>query len=727
MGYRISVDTGGTFTDVVVADGRGIRAIGKALTTPQRIFDGMRAAIEVAAEECKLSGDALLRKTDMLIYGTTRATNAVVTQSTAKTAFLTTRGFRDILVLKEGGKYDPHDYSYDYPPPYIPRRYTFEIDERIDSQGNVVRPLDQAQAREVVRTLKERKFEAVAVSLLWSIANSTHEQAIARILDAELPGVPFTLSHQLIPIVREYRRASTTAVDASLKPLMQQHLRQMEEDLRAGGFAGELLIGTSAGGCQHVSEVATRPVQMLKSGPAMAPVAGQAYTTIEKLGGDAIVCDTGGTTFDVGLVRDGNLVYTRDSWLGRRWIGHMVAMSTVDVRSIGAGGGSIAWVDAGGLLRVGPHSAGAMPGPACYGRGGDKPTVTDAGVVLGYFDPDYFNGGRMTLDAAAAHRVIEALATAIGRSPRDTAFAIITIANELMIKAIHEITVSEGLNPRESVIVAGGGAAGLNIMPIARELGCSHHDPAEDRERHVGLRHAVFRHRVRADAQPRDHVWQLRPGWRQQGARRDRREARGVPPQPARRRSGAVPQGVFRRGALQVAGVGARHAPAGEAVSRREGRGRHGRGVPHRARPCLRGARRAERSRVRELARQDLDPPDAPAEGGRQARRPPQAQALDDAAGLFRRRELAQDSGIPRALAQARRFHHRAGHHRGADHHHRGLSAHERLRQPVRALHPEIMKRTDVPWQRQRPRPNAKPPPRPAGKGSPAGISIPSL
>ena len=190
--------------------------------------------------------------------------------------------------------------------------------------------------------------------------------------------MPYTLSHQLIPIVREYRRASTTAIDASLKPLMQEHLREMERDLRAAGFSGELLISTSGGGCQHVSEVATRPVAMLKSGPAMAPVAGQAYIANRELGGDAIVCDTGGTTFDVGLVRDGNLVYSRDSWLGRRWIGHMVAMSTVDVRSIGAGGGSIAWIDAGGLLHVGPQSAGAKPGPACYGRGGEVPTVTDA-------------------------------------------------------------------------------------------------------------------------------------------------------------------------------------------------------------------------------------------------------------------------------------------------------------------------------------------------------------
>src|SRR5262245_25675395 len=473
IGYRVAVDTGGTFTDVVVADSRGIQAIGKALTTPQRIFEGMRSAIDVAAEECGVTGAVLLARCDMLIYGTTHATNAVVTETTAKTAFLTTRGFRDILVLREGGKFDPHDYSYDYPKPYIPRRYTFEIDERIDVQGNIVRPLDARQARDIARTLKERGFEAVSVSLIWSIANGAHEQGLGRILDEELPGVPYTLSHELIPIVREYRRASTTAIDASLKPLMQRHLREMESDLRAAGFRGELLIGTSAGGCQHVSEVATRPVQMRKSGPAMAPVAGQAYITIEDLGRDAIVCDTGGTTFDVGLVRDGNLVYTRDSWLGRRWLGHMVAMSTVDVRSIGAGGGSIAWIDAGGLLRVGPQSAGAVPGPACYGRGGELPTLTDACVVLGYFDPDYFKGGRMTLDAAAAQRVIEKLAGELGRSVPETAFAIITIANELMIKAIHEITVSEGLNPRESVIVAGGGAAGLNIMPIARELGCS--------------------------------------------------------------------------------------------------------------------------------------------------------------------------------------------------------------------------------------------------------------
>ena len=233
-----------------------------------------------------------------------------------------------------------------------------------------------------------------------------------------------------------------------------------------------MLISTSVGGCQAVEELIARPIHTLKSGAAMAPVAGRAACAMERLGGNAIVCDAGGTTFDVGLVRDGGLVYTRDSWLGQRWLGDIIGTSTVDMRSIGAGGGSIAWLDAGGLLRVGPQSAGSTPGPACYGRGGDQATVSDAALHLGYIDPGYFNGGRLALNAAAATRVIMRLAGEIGCTPDEAAAAIMTIANELMIKAIGEITVNEGLNPRESVIVAGGGAAGFNIMPIARELGC---------------------------------------------------------------------------------------------------------------------------------------------------------------------------------------------------------------------------------------------------------------
>ena len=248
QGWRISVDTGGTFTDVVVADSAGGFTIGKALTTPDRIFSGLRAAIANAAEALGLSLEAVLSHTSILIYGTTRATNAIVTGNVAKTAFLTTEGFPDVLVLREGGKFDPHDFSRPYPGPYIPRRHTFEITERIDSRGQIYLPLDEEKARQTLATLRDRQFEACAVSLLWGTANPCHELRIGELIEEILPGVPYTLSHQLNPILREYRRASSVAIDASIKPLMQQHLRQLQEDLREAGYTGEILVSTTMGG-----------------------------------------------------------------------------------------------------------------------------------------------------------------------------------------------------------------------------------------------------------------------------------------------------------------------------------------------------------------------------------------------------------------------------------------------------------------------------------------------
>ena len=472
MAYRISVDTGGTFTDVVVTDQTGALIIGKALTTPERAFAGLAAAINDAAGQLGLALESLLAKTTLFIYGTTRATNAIVTREGAKTAFLTTMGFPDTLVLKEGGKRNPHDFRSDFPEPYIPRRRTFEIAERMNSEGIVSTPLDEAQARRTLAQLARDGYEAVAVCFLWSIANPAHELRMGELIAEVLPTIPFTLSHQLVPIIREYRRASATAIDASLKPLMQKHLSELEQDLRHAGYAGEILVSTSIGGCNHVSELVQKPIQTAKSGPAMAPVAARSFSQLENCGDDIIVCDTGGTTFDVGLVRGGNLVYSRETWIGGDWTGHLLGISSVDIRSVGAGGGSIAWIDDGGLLRVGPQSAGSVPGPACYGRGGEDATVSDAACVLGYFDPDYFLGGRMKLDVVAARRAVSAVAVKIGKSVETTAYGILSLASDVMIKAIGDITIAEGINPRDSVIVAGGGAAGLNIMLIARELGC---------------------------------------------------------------------------------------------------------------------------------------------------------------------------------------------------------------------------------------------------------------
>jgi N-methylhydantoinase A len=469
---RITCDIGGTFTDVVVSDSDGAMTIAKALTQPERLFDGLHAALARAAGETGERLAGLLGRTSLFIFSTTQATNAILEGTTARTAFLCTAGFPDILVRREGGSLRPYDYSRPFPAPYVPRRLTLEIAERIDADGNVVRELDEQAVRVQLQRARALGVEAIAVCLLWSTANPAHELALGALIEQELPGLPYSLSHQINPIVREYRRASGTSIDASLKPLMQHHLPEIASGLQREGFRGDLLAASSAGGVVPMGELIERPLWSVRSGPSLAPVAARTLAAAETGSGDVIVCDTGGTSFDVSLVRAGDLVFTSETWLGEPFAGHLTGLSSVDVRSIGAGGGSIAWVDAGGLLRVGPESARAEPGPACYGRGGTRPTVTDAALVLGYIDPGRFLGGKMALDSDAAETALAGLARALGIAPREAAHAVLAIANERMIAAIGELTVNEGVDPRDSTLLAGGGAAGLTIAAIARELGC---------------------------------------------------------------------------------------------------------------------------------------------------------------------------------------------------------------------------------------------------------------
>jgi N-methylhydantoinase A len=472
MKYRISVDTGGTFTDVVVTDEDGKFTVGKALTDKKRAFSSIAAGLEVACEELQISVAELVANTSVFIYGTTRATNGIVERKIARTAFLSTEGFPDTLLLKEGGKAETHNLRMEYPDPYIPRSLTFEVPERISAEGTIEHPLDEQAVHQLLTEFKTKKIEAIAVCLLWSIANPVHEKRVGKLIEELLPGVPYTLSSEINPILREYRRASSTAIDASLKPLMQEYLLTLEKDLRHAGYENDILVSTSFGGVMHLSDVVLKPIFLVKSGPAMAPIAGLAYVAAEELAEDVIVCDAGGTTFDVSLVRDGQVEFTRDTWLGPQWTGDNLGMASVAVHSIGAGGGSIAWVDTGGLLQVGPRSAGSEPGPACYGLGGLEPTVTDAAVALGYIDPKHFLGGRMHLDECAARKSIKPIAEVLNESIEHAAFAIIAVANENMIQAIKELTVNEGINPADSTLVAGGGAGGLGIAPIAAELGC---------------------------------------------------------------------------------------------------------------------------------------------------------------------------------------------------------------------------------------------------------------
>ena len=473
MPYEISVDTGGTFTDAVVSDESGRFWIGKAPSTPERIADGIRDALAAAAAPLGLEVAGLLARTSLLVYGTTAATNAVVTGERARTALLVTEGFEDILVFREGGKHNAHDFATPYPEPYLPRRHTFGVRERLNAEGGVERPLDEAHLREVIAVLQRGRFEAIAVCLLFSVVDPTHERRVGRLLAELLPGVPVTLSHALLPILREFRRASAAAINASLCPRMARHLAGMEHDLRALGYRGAILVSTSGGACMEVPQLVDQPIHLVKSGPAMAPVAAREYGAREGERCNLIVCDAGGTTFDVGLVRDGALVRTRETWLGPRWLGHLVSLSSIDVRSVGAGGGSIAWLDDGGLLRVGPHSAGAEPGPACYARGGTAATVTDAAVVAGYLLPERFLAGRMPLDPERARTAVGVVAAGLRRSAPEAAAAILHVAGETMLAAVLDVTVAEGLDPRECTLVAGGGAAGLTVVDLAREIGCA--------------------------------------------------------------------------------------------------------------------------------------------------------------------------------------------------------------------------------------------------------------
>lgn len=470
---RFAVDTGGTFTDMLIEDAGGELSLFKSPTVPNDPVRGILDVFQVAADERGLAREELLGAGSILIHGTTRGLNAILTGATAPTAFLTTEGHPDILLLREGGRTDIFDLRHPYPEPYVPRSLTFQVPERIAASGEVVRPLDEAAVVELAAVLRARDVEAVAVCLLWSIVNPEHELRVGELLAEHLPGVLVTLSHQLSPCLREYRRASATAIDASLKPVMSEYITGLRTRLQEAGFGGRVLMVTSAGAALDAEDVAAAPIHSLNSGPSMAPVAGRHYAQLDARSEVAIVADTGGTSYDVSLVRRGRIPWTRETWIGRPYFGHMTGFPSVDVRSVGAGGGSIASVDAGGLLRVGPESAGADPGPACYGLGGTRPTLTDACLLLGLLDPDYFLGGRTHLEVGAAHEaVLRHVAEPLGLDELEAAAAILRVATERMVSAIEEITIHQGIDPRQAVLVGGGGAAGFNTVAVATLLGC---------------------------------------------------------------------------------------------------------------------------------------------------------------------------------------------------------------------------------------------------------------
>jgi len=457
------IDIGGTFTDLVLHDRERGLEIFKSPTTPGEFEKGFINVLGVAADARGLSLRDFLGKMDLLVHGTTVSTNALVEGKVAPVGLICNAGHPDILTLRESPRKRAFNIKIDFPAPFVPRSRTCEVKGRIDSMGNEIEPLKAADVVAAVKHLKKCEVKAIAVCLLWSIVNPAHERKVREIIAKEWPGIPVTLSHELNPIPREYRRTISTAINAALFPIVSAYTSRLTEVLKQAGFKSDLLIANCVGGMMPPDEIIRRPIYSVMSGPTLAPIAGMHLTTDENV----IVVDMGGTTFDVSALRSRRLVVTSESTFGMEMLG----IPKIDVRSVGAGGGSIAWIDAGGLLHVGPQSASARPGPACYGIGGTEPTVTDANVVLGIIDPDYYLGGKIKLDRGKAEAAIGKIAKALRLSLKEAAYAIYTTSNHNMIAAIEDITINEGIDPRDSYVVSGGGATACHIGEMARLMG----------------------------------------------------------------------------------------------------------------------------------------------------------------------------------------------------------------------------------------------------------------
>jgi len=468
MSYQMSCDIGGTFTDLIVQAPDGTTQAFKSSTTPDDLSRGLFNAFEKAADAYDLPLAALLENTSRIVHGTTVATNAILEDDLPKTALVTTEGFRDVLTLREGGKENPYDPHVSYPDPYVPRKHTFGVSERIDETGAIETELDEAQCRRILQEIRELDIDAIAVSLLWSHTNPEHEQRIADLLEDELPDIPYSLSSDVCPIIREYRRTSATAINASLQTVVDTYLDKLSERFDTYDYDGQLFVMTANGGVMTVDEVRRFPIWIVDAGPTMLPTAARTVVEAEPAPSNVLALDMGGTSLDMGLINEGDISRSREATVGDDY---MLGIEKVEISSVGSGGGSIAWVDNGGLLHVGPESAGATPGPACYGRGGSKPTVTDAALVLGYLNEAYFLGGTMDLDAAKARDAIaEHVAGPLGIDVPEAAHAIYVTANQDMVNGIKQNTIEHGIDPRNYVICGGGGAIGTHIAAIAREL-----------------------------------------------------------------------------------------------------------------------------------------------------------------------------------------------------------------------------------------------------------------
>ncbi len=474
--FRLGVDIGGTFTDAILLnESTGEIRTGKVPSTPSDPSVGFLNVVD------RMLGDASLKPETVryVVHGTTVATNAIIEGNLAKTAFITTDGFRDLLEIQTGIRPVLYDLQFEKIKPLVPRYLCFGVPERLDFRGDVLVPLNEGAVYGVVEQLAREGVESIAVCLLHSYINPEHEQRIGEILESELPTTLFSLSSDVAPEFREYFRASTTVINAAIRPVVSRYLENIQSRVRGTGVTGELLVMQSSGGVLTFEAAIDRPVFMVESGPAAGVIA--ASNLGNTLGHENVISfDMGGTTAKAGLIENGTPRVTKEYEVGgtaattehgARGAGYPIRTPVIDLVEIGAGGGSIAWIDSGGILRVGPRSAGADPGPVCYGQGGAEPTITDANLVLGRISPDYFLGGEMGLDVEAARTAIrERCADPLNMAVEDVALGIVEIANNAMVGALRQVSIQRGYDPRDFLLVAFGGAGPVHANRLAAEL-----------------------------------------------------------------------------------------------------------------------------------------------------------------------------------------------------------------------------------------------------------------